>query len=127
MGVVRKTKSVQTILDTFNESEEAISVVTLIERHKGQMNKTTIYRILGRLEQDGLLHSFLGHNGVKLFAKCNNCSSSRHHDIHPHFQCTECGKTECLRVELTVPQVAGHKIESVQVLYAGTCKDCIPS
>ncbi len=112
------------ILDIFNQSDEAISVVVLIGRLHGQMNKTTIYRILERLEEDAVLHSFLGQDGVKWYARCNDCSTHNHHDVHPHFQCTECGKTECLPIDLVIPELPNRKIASVQVLYSGRCESC---
>ena len=125
MGVIRKTKSVNTIMEIFKSSNEAISVVKLIDQLSDQMNKTTIYRILDRLDEDGILHSFMGNDGAKWYAKCQDkCSSHTHHDVHPHFQCNACGKTECLPVDITVPQLDSHKIDSVQVLYSGQCESC---
>lgn len=124
MGVIRKTKSVNTILNIFEASHEAISVVDLINRLDKEMNKTTIYRILERLDEDGILHSFLGKDGVKWYSKCQDCSSGHHHDVHPHFQCNKCGKTECLAVEMPVPEIAGKKIDDVQVLMVGLCESC---
>tara|TARA_B110000046_G_C12975789_1_gene391063 strand:- start:188 stop:379 length:192 start_codon:yes stop_codon:yes gene_type:complete len=54
MGIVRKTKGVNLVLQIFEEKNEAKSVVRLIELLKDKMNKTTVYRILDRLEQDVL-------------------------------------------------------------------------
>jgi Fur family ferric uptake transcriptional regulator len=65
------------------------------------MNKTTIYRVLDKLEDDGILHSFLDKNGVKWYAKCNGCSKAEHVDIHPHFECIDCGKIDCIDLDLT--------------------------
>ncbi|PWL27138.1 MAG: transcriptional regulator [Fluviicola sp. XM-24bin1] len=125
MGVVRKTKSVQTILEIFNQTEEAISVVELIERLKSQMNKTTIYRILERLEEDALLHSFLGHDGVKWYAKCHECSSHDHHDVHPHFQCVDCGKVDCVEIDVTIPKIPNRQVMNSNVLIRGRCEECV--
>ena len=65
MGIVRKTKAVNTVLNIFEHNNEAKSVVNLIELVKGEMNKTTVYRILDRLEQDGTIHCFNGKDGLK--------------------------------------------------------------
>ena len=89
MGVIRKTKALSTVLSIFESKNEAKSVVSLIELVKGDMNKTTVYRILDRLEQDGIIHSFNGKDGLKWYAKCEGCSAHKHSDTHPHFQCTE--------------------------------------
>jgi Fur family ferric uptake transcriptional regulator len=74
MGILRKTKSVKLLVDEFEKHSTAISVITLIERLHLKMNKTTIYRVLDKLEDDGFLHSFLGKNGHKWYAKCSGCS-----------------------------------------------------
>lgn len=124
MGVLRKTKSVKILLEEFEQGSSAISVTALIERIGSQMNKTTIYRILEKLEDDGLLHSFLDKNGHKWYAKCSGCSSSAHHDIHPHFECLSCGKVECLTVNVTIPEIPNRKVELSQVLLQGQCESC---
>ncbi|MEM6721578.1 MAG: transcriptional repressor [Bacteroidota bacterium] len=126
MGVIRKTKSVQTILNIFNERKKAVSVVQLIELLKDEMNKTTIYRILERLESDGVVHSFLDKDGLKLYATCTSgCSSTHHADMHPHFQCQDCGKIDCLTVEMTIPEIPNRTINFSQILLIGKCEECI--
>jgi len=121
MGVLRKTKSVKIVWEEFEKSTSAISATNLIERLSAQMNKTTIYRILDKLEDDGLLHSFLGKNGHKWYAKCNGCSSAIHHDVHPNFQCVSCGKVDCLIIDVIIPN---RKVEVSQILLQGKCEEC---
>ena len=125
MGVIRKTKSVQTLLDIFAKNEEAISVVQLVEFLKEQMNKTTVYRILERLENDGIVHSFMDKDGIKWYATCKSgCTSSHQSDIHPHFQCQECGKVDCLSVEMKIPEVPNRTINFSRILLIGKCEEC---
>ena len=124
MGVVRKTKSVKILLDIFKNNDEAISAVKLVSRLEKEMNKTTIYRILERLENDGVVHSFIGLDGIKWYAKCKGCSSTKHIDSHPHFQCQLCGKVECLSVNVLVPELPDRKITSTQILLTGLCGTC---
>ena len=125
MGVIRKTKSVEAIVNEFNNSSVAISAKNLIERLVGQFNKTTIYRVLDKLEEDGVLHSFLGKDGLKWYAKCHGCSAEEHKDVHPHFQCLDCGKMDCLSVGVSIPQIPDRKVMISQVLIQGICGDCI--
>lgn len=124
MGVIRKTKSVKTILKAFGDSHHALSVVELIKRFKDEMNKTTVYRILERLEEDGVLHSFTGTNGLKWFAKCQETFTSSKTDIHPHFQCHKCGKSECLTMDISIPTLPNYKVDSVNLILTGECKAC---
>jgi len=89
------------------------------------MNKTTVYRILERLEDSGELHSFNDSSGLMWYAKCQpTCTEHEHNDIHPHFQCKDCGKVECLEIEINVPKLATHKIENTSVLLTGQCETC---
>ena len=126
MGISRKTKSVKIILDLFDNTKKALSVVDLVRRFKEDMNKTTVYRILERLEEDGILHSFIGKDGLKWVARCNHEEMQNHIVNHPHFQCNECGKSECLEVDISIPSVPNHKIESTNVILIGQCEDCLP-
>ena len=87
------------------------------------MNKTTVYRILDRLEEDGVLHSFTGKDGLKWFANCQDVISTDHN--HPHFQCQECGKSECLHMNISIPEVPDYKVNSANLILIGQCKDCI--
>lgn len=125
MGIIRKTKSIEVLLNEFQKQSEAISAIELIERVSPKLNKTTVYRVLDKLEDDGILHSFLGSNGIKWYAKCNGCSEYGHLDIHPHFQCLECGKVDCLTVDVPIPKIPNRKVTTSQVLIQGTCETCL--
>lgn len=124
MGIIRKTKSIEILLEEFQKSSGAISTVELIKRLGTKMNKTTIYRVLDNLEDDGVLHSFLGGKGIKWYAKCNGCTKSEHIDIHPHFQCLNCGKVDCLSVDITIPRIPNREVTVSQVLIQGECEIC---
>ena len=124
MGVVRKTKSVKLLLELFQQNECALSVVQLVETMNGQMNKTTVYRILDRLEEGGELHSFYGKDGLKWYSKCSNCSSQEHGDHHPHLQCLDCGSVERIPMQIEIPDLPNVKINSAQIMLTGTCSKC---
>lgn len=125
MGIVRKTKSVAILLEEFEQSQGAISVVDLIQRFSDDMNKTTIYRVLERLEEDGVVHSFIGKEGLRWYAKCNDCSVEYHKDLHPHFQCQSCGKVDCVSIEVKVPKIPNREINFTRMLLIGTCEACL--
>ena len=124
MGIIRNTKSVKILLDEFN-NDDAISVIELIRRLNTKLNKTTIYRVLDKLEDDGILHSFLGNKGIKWYAKCNGCSISAHSDVHPHFQCLNCGRMDCLPESIVMPKISNREIMHSHVLIQGTCELCL--
>lgn len=124
MGIIRKTKSVDVLLNEFKNDSGAISVIELIKRLNSKLNKTTVYRVLDKLEDDGVLHSFLGNTGLKWYAKCHGCSKSKHTDVHPHFQCLDCGKVDCLDVIVTIPELLKREVVASQVLIQGKCEVC---
>lgn len=125
MAIQRITKSVRAIQDFFENRTTAVSVVDLVEYFKEKMNKSTVYRILEKLEDDGVIHSFRGKDGLTWYAKCSDCSAESHNDSHPHFQCQQCGKVECLPVSMSLPSVEKHKIKSAEILLLGQCEACV--
>ena len=125
MGIVRKTKSLELLLNEFRFETTAITTIELIKRLNSKLNKTTIYRVLEKLEDDGILHSFLAKDGIKWYALCSNCSKSKHDDIHPHFECVECGKIDCIKLEVNIPEIPYHEVLSSQILLQGKCQNCL--
>jgi Fur family ferric uptake transcriptional regulator len=124
MAIIRKTKAVKTLLEVFEKEVDAQSGVDLVERFESQMNKTTVYRILERLEKEGILHSFQDYKGLTWYAKCEDCSSGHHKDFHPHFQCKNCGKIECLSQDLLIPSIPKYNVEKAELLLIGQCEKC---
>ncbi|TYA78381.1 Fur family transcriptional regulator [Seonamhaeicola marinus] len=124
MGITRQTKQVKRIVEIFDKKNKAISVADLVKMLTAEMNKTTVYRILDKLMEDGIVHSFIGKGGLKWYAKCQSCSCEKHNDIHPHFQCKSCGVVKCLPTSFEIPQAKGFKVESASLLLVGECDVC---
>ena len=124
MGVIRQTKSVKAILNAFEITDSAISSTHLVKQFSDQMNKTTVYRILDRLVDEGMLHSFKGNDGVSLFAKIDKNTAHSHSDFHPHFQCKQCGETKCVPIDVEIPSLPDYQVENVELLISGTCDKC---
>ena len=124
MGIHRKTKSFTLILAEFTSETIAISVTDLINKLSLNINKSTVYRILEKLEDDNILYSFIAANGAKYYAKCRCRSKENTNHIHPHFECTGCGKIDCLELEIQIPKVPNRNISSSQFLFQGKCEYC---
>ena len=125
MGISRNTKTVQLLLNLFVKENNALSVVDLVSILSNQMNKTTVYRILHRLEEAGILHSFVDKDGLKRYAKGSQRTSSMDNQInHPHFLCEDCGISTCLPLKISTPSLPNYVIKSSEQLYLGQCKDC---
>jgi len=121
MAIKRQTKSVKRLMDAFEETKTAISVSSLLKRFQDEMNKTTVYRILDRLEGSGVLHSFIGKDGQRWYSTTAIDKTT----YHPHFQCDACGKSECITLDIAIPALTDHKVDSANLLLIGQCKDCL--
>ena len=125
MNISRKTKTVKLVLDLFESTNNAISVVDLVSVFEGKMNKTTVYRILNRLEESGILHSFTDRNGLKRYAKGNQKPGSiKDSNLHSHFLCNDCGISSCLPLEIPIPSLPNTRIDSSDHLLTGQCENC---
>jgi len=120
MSISRKTKSIELVLNSFDNTS-AVSVIELVEKFKNHMNKTTVYRILERLEKSNILHSFIDNEGLKRYAKNENYQSFSN---HPHFLCEDCGESSCLEIEMNVPSLPRYKIKNSEQLLIGQCEKC---
>ena len=126
MTIIRKTKTVESLLNFFDQKNEAVSIIELIDHFNGTMDKSTVYRILDRLEGSNILHSFSGNDGVKRYAKHKNENYEKNeNEIHPHFVCKNCGVSSCLPIKISIPVVPNYIIESAEHLLIGQCKECL--
>ena len=125
MSVTRKTKTVKLFLNLFEKKNGAISILELVSIFKNDMNKTTVYRILTRLEESGILHSFVDKKGLKRYAKNPlGKKSIKHQSSHPHFLCEDCGISRCLPIKIQNPTIPDLIINSAEQLYLGQCGNC---
>ena len=126
MSILRKTKSVRLILSAFNDNKDAISIVELINKFNKKMNKTTVYRVLERLEKSNILHSFVGKDGLKRYAKGEkNSNSKKILNSHPHFLCEDCGSSSCIPIDIIIPSIPNYTIKTSEHLLIGQCKNCL--
>jgi Fur family ferric uptake transcriptional regulator len=63
------------------------------------VDRASIYRILNRFCEDGIVHKVVADDGKQYFAVCVRCKDKRQlPDDHFHFRCTICQTIECLPV-----------------------------
>lgn len=124
MKSYKHTKATQLLLDLFAETDQALSVTHIITMFELKMNRTTVYRVLDRLKEQGVLHSFTGKDGLKWYAKCVDNNEADHHSDHPHFQCEVCGMSKCLDVGFSIPNLPDYKITTTNILLTGRCNAC---
>ena len=125
MAVIRKTKTVESLINFFKKSEHPVSILDLIEKFDTTMDKSTIYRILERLEDSNIIHSFVDSDGMKRYANFKDEGSAINDEgTHPHFVCNDCGISSCLPVKISIPTFPDYIIESAEHLLKGRCKNC---
>ncbi len=92
----------------------------------GSADLVTVYRFLALLVKARLAREVAGTDGVAYYEM-----ACRHNPVHPHFECLGCGRILCLPVFLeedsdrVYAYGEGHDIESVSVVFRGTCSECL--
>lgn len=121
------TDSRRQILDLFLENRGEALKHGDIEKKLDNLDRVTIYRTLQTFTEKGIIHSIPGSDGTAKYALCHgHCSEGHHHDNHVHFQCRECGSTQCLD-DVTIPFVKlpqGFLSERIEMVITGYCNLC---
>lgn len=120
----RNTPSKDAVLDLLIRSGKAMSRDAIEKEIDLDMNRATIYRVLNRFCDDGLVHRIVAEDGKQYFAVCIKCDESKFTDHHFHFRCIECDTIECLPEEVHFSIPGGYRVANVNCVLTGTCKDC---
>ncbi len=122
----RKTKSQEAILTILKDSKLALNHDMLQAKLKSKMDRATIYRILNRFSEDGLIHKIIGDDGKQYFAICINCGEQNksHSHNHLHFRCLKCGKVECLNNDIEISLPKEYTSKTFNGFISGYCNHC---
>lgn len=120
----RNTPSKDAVLDLLISSGKAMSRDAIEKNIDVAIDRATIYRVLNRFCEDGLVHKIVADDGKQYFAVCMKCDEKKIADNHFHFRCTSCQTIECLpeAVHFSVPN--GYNVESVNCVLTGICPQC---
>lgn len=123
----RLTDSKIDVLNVLKKANSALShdmLQPLLDTH---MDRATIYRILNRFCEDGLVHKTHGDDGKQYFALCHDCTKTGHEHSHTHyhFRCLSCGKVECLTSDIHIPLPTGYIFENFNGFITGRCSICV--
>jgi Fur family ferric uptake transcriptional regulator len=87
-------------------------------------NKTTIYRILERFCEQGIVHKAYVDKRAWAYELADKCTD---HQCHPHFKCTNCGAVICLH-DVHVPLVKSLGKDFIfqrqKIMIEGICPEC---
>ena len=121
----RNTLSKEAVLSILTDSGKAMSQDAIEKKIDVDVNRVTIYRILNRFCEDGLVHKVVGDDGKQYFAVCIACDDeNKLPDNHFHFRCTNCQTIECLPtvVQFSIP--TDYRVDRMNCLLVVVCKDC---
>lgn len=109
--------------DTSISAEEVLDAL----RQRGlEVNKTTVYRNLERMVEDGSVHKFSSEDGKRAFYQLSEGTCSD----HLHLQCSVCGKVEHLDCDFMksfeehVRREHGFSLSCKGSIIYGVCKAC---
>lgn len=120
----RNTKAQTLILDSIKTSKKAVSHDFLHGQLQQEIDRATIYRVLNRFSEDGIVHKIIGDDGKQYFAYCINCSEKKHKHQHFHFRCLRCDTVECLKQEIKVKLPPGYTADNFNGFISGYCANC---
>ena len=125
---MRQTPLLKSVLSILAESHQPISVPSLQQKLAAQKitpNKTTLYRMLEKLTEEGVVERLL------LDPKVAYYELKTHH--HHHFRCDNCDEIRCLSDPELETQIhaledklksSGLKIKDHHFSFSGSCDDC---
>jgi Fur family ferric uptake transcriptional regulator len=124
MKQTRNTVARTAILDIIQASEIALSQLAIQHTLNGLCDRVTIYRVLDRLVEEGLIHKIVNVNGVVNYAACATCSHNHQHQ-HIHFSCRVCNELTCLnQVIPSFDLPTGFSKEETFFTVSGICNNC---
>ena len=120
----RNTPTKKAVLAVLNSAAKAMSQDEIEQQINIEADRTTIYRILNRFCEDGILHRVVAEDGKQYFSSClkNDEKKIPHH--HFHFRCTSCETIECLPSAVPFSIPSGYNVEQVNCILTGTCEKC---
>lgn len=120
----RNTATKEAVLSVLNETGKAMSQGAIEKKIGVDINRATIYRVLNRYCEDGILHRIVADDGRQYFALCIKCDENQKPLHHFHFRCTNCETITCLPVPVNFSLPNNYKVETVNCVLTGICKDC---
>jgi len=120
----RSTPTKEAVLNVLADSKKAMSQDAIMKKVSVNIDRATVYRVLNRFCEDGILHRIVAEDGKQYFAVCIKCEEKKLADHHFHFRCTKCETIECLPVAVQFSLEKGYSVESVNCILTGVCKDC---
>jgi Fur family ferric uptake transcriptional regulator len=125
MKSARNTKAKAKIQELIVRSDVALSHAEIQKLLNGLCDRVTIYRVLERLLEEGIIHKIVNVDGVVKYAGCHSCSAKHSHN-HIHFSCQKCKSVTCLEgVEPSYKLPKNYKVSEMNFTLSGLCPQCL--
>lgn len=125
MKSVRNTVARSAIQELIANSSVALSQSEIQSATKGLCDRVTIYRVLDRLAEEGLIHKVLNVDGVIKYASCAQSCAAGHKHNHLHFSCQKCKSVTCLlNIEPAFNLPAAYTVVAMNFTLSGICPAC---
>ena len=117
------------VLEVIGNNNSPLNAQQIFETLKRtrNINRVTVYRILDRLVEIGLVDRISGGGRSFVYGLAPNDN----HPAHPHFFCKSCGNLECLNPQSLhvnmepMQRTFPGSIENIEVRIDGVCKNCL--
>lgn len=123
----RNTPAKKAVLEILSATGKALSQDAIEKQIELNIDRATIYRVLNRFCEDGLVHRIVAEDGKQYFAVCKNNNEKRPLGFHFHFRCNGCQTIECLNEPVRYSLPKGYNVENVNCVLTGLCNDCSPA
>lgn len=120
----RNTPTKEAVLEVLSKTGKAMSQDAIEQKIGIDINRATIYRVLNRFCEDGIVHRVVAEDGKQYFALCVKCDDQEEPSHHFHFRCLRCETIECLPVEVNFTIPDEYLVENVNCVLTGICKEC---
>jgi Fur family ferric uptake transcriptional regulator len=124
MKAARSTTAKTEIQELIVTSNVALSHSEIQKSLAGLCDRVTIYRVLERLLEEGVIHKIVNVDGIVKYAVCRSCSKKHSHN-HIHFSCQKCKAVTCLDdVEPSFQLPKNYKVWEMNFTLSGLCPQC---
>ena len=120
----RNTVTKEAVLSVLQTSGKAMSQGAIEKKIGVDINRATIYRVLNRYCEDGVLQRIVADDGRQYFSLCVKCDEDQKPLHHFHFRCEKCETIECLSAPVNFSLPTDYKVEKVNCVLTGVCKEC---
>ncbi len=132
MAGVKRNENRRLVLDIISEAGQPICSQEIEQKASqrvsgASINRVTVYRILGLLEEKGLVNRLVAPDRIERYCLAEN----KNHPPHAHFYCASCCRVQCMasgatKIQKTHPKQSQYgRVDSIQIFYDGVCCDCL--